>query len=120
MPLTEEELKTRLMAEAETVINGLVADAKQKGRLTITEIERMVGMMGQRLMTQATTTLIEAEGKGEDPGECQECGQKLRYKGLKGRNLITETGEVRYERGYYYCPGCGSGFFPPGPSTGGG
>ena len=70
MLLAEEDMKARLMVEDERVIDGLVANAQQKGTRTITEIERMVGQMGQQLMAQVTRMLVEAEGEEEEPREC--------------------------------------------------
>ena len=63
-------------------------------------------------MEQLAARLVEVSaGKGERR-MCSECGQAMRYKGRKACDVITETGEVRFERGYYYCQTCRKGIFP--------
>jgi DNA-directed RNA polymerase subunit RPC12/RpoP len=64
-------------------------------------------------------SLVALRGTGQEgPGpKCAECGQEMRYKGLKERGLATSVGEIDLERAYFYCPDCRQGFFPPGPRT---
>ncbi len=114
----EEEMKVEMQAEAEEAIKRLVEAAKEKGELTLSDIERLVRKAGEEVMTALTTRLVEAEAQGGGSMVCPECGGRLRYKGRKARDLMTETGEVRIERGYYYCPSCGTGIFPPGSALG--
>jgi hypothetical protein len=42
----------------------------------------------------------------------------MRYKGKKGKRLVTEVGGVRVERDYFHCPTCKVGLFPPGCPVG--
>jgi len=114
----KEELKARLMAEAETAIDKLLAGRSEKEELQLSDIERLARTAGQRLMERFTVGLVEAEAQGAENGDCPECGRRMRYKGRKGRDLVAETGEVRFEREYYYCPTCRKGFFPPRPTMG--
>ena len=114
MPLSEEELKAQLMAEAEAAISELAEQAADKDEITLSDIEQLVRKTGQQMMEQLTARLVEVSaGKGE-PTMCSECGQPMRYKGRKARDVVTETGEVWFERGYYYCQACRKGIFPPG------
>jgi len=110
----DEELKAQMMAAAEGVIEKLLAGTKEKEELTLSDIERLVRRAGQNVMEELTGTLANAEAHGRESGICPECGRKMRYKGRKKREVITETGEVSLERGYYYCPTCRKGIFPPG------
>jgi hypothetical protein len=50
--------------------------------------------------------------------KCPACGGELRYKGQKQKQVESRLGAVEINRGYYYCPHCKTGFFPPGPATG--
>jgi uncharacterized protein with PIN domain len=68
-------------------------------------------------MERLTQEMVEAEAREEESDICPECGQKMRYKGQKERQVATETGEVRLKRGYYHCPNCRKGFFPPGSAV---
>ena len=116
MPRNAQDLKAQMMAEAEEVIDNLLAGASEKENLMLGDIERLVRTAGERVMKRFTQDLVEAEAKMEGSNICPECRQKMRYKGQKARDLATETGEVRLERAHYYCPECRKGFFPPGPT----
>jgi hypothetical protein len=114
----DEELQAQMMAVAEEAIEELLAGRKEKGELTLSDIERLVRRAGQDVMEKLTGTLANAEAQGRESRICPECGRKMRYKGRKKREVITETGEVSLERGYYYCPTCREGIFPPRPTMG--
>ena len=116
MSQNAQGLKAQMMAEAEKVIDNLLAGTGETEHLMLSDIERLVRMAGQRVMERFTQNLIEAEAEVEETYICPECGQKARYKGQKARHLATETGEVSLKRAYYYCPRCRKGFFPPGPT----
>jgi len=40
------------------------------------------------------------------------CGQQARYRGLRGRRILTALGEVELQRPWYLCPHCHQGQFP--------
>ena len=109
-----KNLKMQMMADAEEIIDNLLAGASEKDCLMLSDIERMVRTAGQRVMERLTQNLVEVEAEEKEVGLCPICQQKARYKGQKERQLATETGEVRLMRAYYYCPHCREGFFPPG------
>jgi len=116
MALDSKDLKARMMAEAEEAIDRLLAERSRKEDLQLSDIERLVRTAGQQVMERLTVGLVEAEAEGEESRDCPECGRRMRYKDRKERNLVTETGEVRLERAYYYCPTCRKGVFPPRPT----
>jgi hypothetical protein len=118
MRQNKEELKARLMTEAEATIDKLLAGASETEELQLSDIERLARSAGQRMMERFTVGLVEAEAEAEESDECPQCKGRMRYKGRRGRNLVAETGEVRLEREYYYCPTCRKGFFPPRPKMG--
>jgi hypothetical protein len=113
----DKELKAQMMASAEEVIEKLLAGTKEKEELSLSDIERLVRRAGQDVMEELTGTLANAEAQGQESRICPECGRKMRYKGQKKRDLVTETGDVSLERGYYYCPTCRKGVFPPRPKV---
>jgi predicted RNA-binding Zn-ribbon protein involved in translation (DUF1610 family) len=118
MARNARDLKAQMMAEAEEAINDLLAGASEKENLMLSDIERLVRTAGKRVMERFTQDLVEAEAEEEGSRICPECGQKMRYKGQKARDLATETGEVRLERAHYYCPKCRKGVFPPRSTLG--
>ncbi len=108
--MTPEEQKQHLMAKAEANINTLV---EQQGQ-TLSEMEAAVVKAGQEMKTAMLKEVVG--GVAEEAGErkCPTCGGKVSDKGLRGKWVLTQAGEVRLERHYYYCDRCKAGFFPSG------
>jgi hypothetical protein len=117
MQVDEKELKARMVSAAAEAIEKLLAEAREK-ELSLGDIERLVRRAGQDTMQKLTEMLASAEAESEEDRSCPECGREMRYKGRKKREVIAETGEVSVERGYYYCPSCEKGVFPPRPTMG--
>jgi len=118
MPKKKEELKAQLMAEAEKAINQMLKEVEGKEALTITDVERLARRTGQQMMKEVTQQLAEGQELGEEKNVCPDCGRSMRNKGRKEKNLLTETGEIRLGRDYYYCLNCRRGIFPPGQDDG--
>ncbi len=109
-----DDLEARLMEEAQAAIKRMLAERDQQESLTITEIERLARTVGQAVMQNISQELVAEESQRSEGRDCPKCGQKMRDKGKKGRNIITETGTLWAERPYYYCEHCREGVFPPG------
>ena len=117
MVLTDEELKAQLKAKAEAAIEKLFAEKKGSDEIKLSDIEQAVYQAGEAIKAELTAGLVEQVSAEEVSGpgpKCPTCGQEMHYKGHKARHLITETGEVKVKRAYYYCETCRSGLFPPG------
>lgn len=113
MPSKREELKAKLLADAERAIDEMLNDKQFSEAMTLSEIENLVGE-AEAKFSQAMTQELVREHPEPKGGFCPECGGKLRYKGKRRKPLVTMRGEVEVERGYYVCQGCGAGYFPPG------
>lgn len=116
MSRRNEELKAKLMAKAEAVIDELLASRKDPREATLADIERAVLVAGQRIEQELTATLVKESAvqvEGAWP-RCPECGGRMKAKGKRAKRLVTEKGEVQLEREYYYCAACRTGIFPPG------
>jgi DNA-directed RNA polymerase subunit RPC12/RpoP len=108
----KDELKAKLLAEAEAVLEQMLSDERMSEQMTITEIEAVIGEMEKDFRQRV---LREVMGKQEEQGvRCPECGGKLRNKGKHGKRLVTLRGETDLDRSYYQCQDCGKGIFPPG------
>jgi uncharacterized protein with PIN domain len=116
MALDSKDLKARMMAEAEAAIDQLLAEGSRQDELVLSDIERLARRAGNRIVEQLTVEMVKEEGPREEDRICPDCGRKMRYKGQKKRDLVTETGELHLERAYYYCPSCRKGVFPPRPT----
>lgn len=116
MPGETQELKARLMAQAETLIDELLSSQKPVEASTLADIEQAVLGLGRRLQQALTAELVKAQATVVEPVglTCPQCGGKLKAKGKRTRRVVTETGEVSVARAYYHCAACGTGLFPPG------
>jgi uncharacterized protein with PIN domain len=113
---TRQEQKETLLHEAEALIDELLEWEEGHRRPTLSEIEEMMLQLRQKLVQRMTEQAIQAhEANRPGPGpECPHCGQEMRYKGKREKQIDTLCGEVRPKRKYYTCAHCGERFFPPG------
>ena len=113
MPNKREELEQQLRAKAEEAIRKLLKNLPDKSDLTMTDIENLVGEMGDEV-TQSATEAI-AQGEQAEPLEviCEGCQVRMQKRGKRKKHVVTKRGEIELERQYYVCPQCGEGIFPP-------
>jgi hypothetical protein len=113
MSLSNAEIKARLLAETEVLLDELL-----KGRPseeTLDDIEGLASEARRRFGQHLTASLVGEHGQASlEAVKCPDCGQGMRYKGQKAKRLVTQTGEVTVKRAYYYCTSCRQGYFPPG------
>lgn len=116
MKLTREQKKAKLMARLEKAVEELLDWEEQTEKPNLTQIEDIVLKLRKQVGEEmADEVLTELGGQAPVPGPaCPECGREMRYKGRHAKQLESRAGEMEYERGYYACPDCDEGFFPPG------
>lgn len=115
MGTSRAELKARLVAEYEAVIERALAGSSNTEELTLSQIEELAMDIGRKVEAGVSQSLVDEGGKAGVPGPvCAECGIEMHNKGVKARYVQTRSGGVRMERAYYYCEHCRRGFFPPG------
>jgi len=119
MSKKREKIKAKLMKEAEAVIDELLDWHLATEQPDLSQVEGKVLELRQRLSEQMSETVIENQAAVRPvPGPgCNGCGVEMRYKGLKKNRVSSWVGELKLERGYYYCDQCRTGFFPPGQTT---
>ena len=111
MPNKKDELKAKLLAEAEASIDQLLSDDRMSNQMTMTQIEDVIGEMEKEFRQRV---LQEVMGEQADQSvNCPECGGKLRNKGKHSKKIVSLRGETDVERTYYQCEDCGKGVFPP-------
>ena len=112
-------MKAELMKEAEVVIDELLDWHCETDKPNLAQVEGKVLELRQRLSEQMSETVIAGqEAVRPVPGPmCAGCGVEMRYKGMKENRVQSWVGELKLERGYYYCDQCRAGLFPPGPTT---
>ena len=97
-------------------VSGLVEEslAKSDRPLTLSEIEDIALKVRAQVGEAVTQALVAKQAPVAVPGPvCEQCGREMHYKGLKKRRVVCRSGEVAWERPYYYCETCRRGFFPP-------
>jgi hypothetical protein len=107
------------MREAEAIIDELLDWQVEVEGPNFDQIEGKVLELRERLSQEMVRVTVSGEDQVRPvPGPlCRECGMEMHDKGLKEKTVSSWVGEVKYERGYYYCEGCRQGFFPSGPTT---
>ena len=116
MKLSREEKKARMMARLERATEELLDWEEQNPRPTLTQLEDIVLMLRKQIGEEmAEEVLGRIEGRALVPGpRCPKCGKEMRYKGQRAKDVESRAGELTLERGYYACPDCDEGLFPPG------
>ncbi len=114
--MTEEELRARMLAEAEKVIKDRLADKPATSQMQLADIERWVLRTGQEVQARLLKELAQAsqEVQNAEVPLCEQCGSRMQRRGTRLRQVVSEVGEMTLERGYYVCPECGASLFPPG------
>jgi hypothetical protein len=113
--MNKEELKAKLLAQAEAAIESVLANKGLDQKMTLREIVALAHESGQRMEGAVLEGLTQEQA--EAPGEavvCEQCGRRMHPKGKRVRDAVTSAGETRIERGYYSCAHCKAGRFPPG------
>jgi uncharacterized protein with PIN domain len=110
----EHDLEQRLKAEAEEIIQAIMARKKPAGKNSLKDIENLAQEAGRGFRERVLDYLAQEESQAEEEAVCEECGKRMQSRGKRKRQLVTEAGEVKIERGQYVCPKCGKTIFPPG------
>lgn len=116
MAQTREELKAKLMAQADLLLDELLDWTEQTGQPTLTQIEEVVLKLRKRLGEQMAQAVIQSqEAHRPIPGPvCPDCQREMHSKGQRSHTVESRVGGLTVERGYYYCETCGRSVFPPG------
>jgi len=110
------ERKANLMQMAEAEIEQLLDWMEARDEPDLSGIEEVVLALRKRIgegMTQEVVENQESVRPVPSPS-CPKCEQEMHYKGMKPKEITSMVGEVKLNRGYYYCDDCQGGLFPPG------
>ncbi len=112
MPNRKDDLKAKLLAQAEEALDAMLNDEKVNPQMSLSDMEAVVGDLGKDLFPAIMQTLTDESDVEAEP-VCPECGGALRNKGRRTKRVITVRGEIEVKRPYYSCTQCEYGFFPP-------
>ena len=113
-------IKAELMKTAEQVIDDLLKWSEEKQGPSLVDIEGKVLELREGFGVKLAEAVVEQQEQGQ-PGvgvKCAGCQAEMRYKARQPLQVTSWVGELKIERGYYYCTTCKGGFFPLGPTTG--
>lgn len=111
MASRREELRAKLLARAEAAIDEMLQDDHLHEKMTLSEIEQMVGEAEADFRQAALEEIIAIQQ--EKPDHCPLCSGRLENKGQRNKQVISLRGETSIKRRYYQCQQCGHGYFPP-------
>lgn len=115
MPNKREELEQELLGQAQKAIRKLLDELPEASEITLSEMEKATGVMGQAIMQQTLQSLVEMKQEPtSNEVRCESCNERMSRRGKRKKRMVTIRGEVEVERPYYVCPSCGAGRFPPG------
>jgi len=113
--MNKEELKAKLLAEAEASIERMLGRKGYDEQMTLREIVALAHESGRQIEEAVLEALSQEQAEGRQSVMlCEQCGRRMQRKGKRGRAVVTSAGETRLERDYYYCAHCKVGRFPPG------
>jgi hypothetical protein len=114
---SEGQEKSAYMEAAEEMYDELREWRGQHLAADFDEIARQVTVRRRGLMGLMLKQLAEAGDERVEAPTCNECGERMTYKGTSERGVDHKEGAPRIERGYYRCAACASTFFPPGQAA---
>jgi hypothetical protein len=119
MKKSREQLKVEFIAEAEELFDELMEWDEQNEKPNLTQIEEIVLALRKRFGERIAQKVImgQEERQPAEKVPCPACGREMENKGMKNNQVETQIGNLKIERGYYYCPDCKQGLFPPGSAT---
>lgn len=115
--MSRAERKAAFLRKAEAMFEEMEGWYDKHPEATFGEIEAEARQQRRELMGEALEVLVNGRdvGKGDEAPACQQCGEKMRFKGYRRRQVVGLEGESVLERAYYVCPRCkGETIFPPG------
>lgn len=119
MKKSRSQKKAELQEASEKLIERLLDWEEKNERPNLTQMEEEILSLRKAFGEEMLRVAIEGQ-ESRQPVEavkCAGCGRKMSNKGGKERDLASRLGEMAIERGYYYCPNCKAGVFPPRRAT---
>jgi DNA-directed RNA polymerase subunit RPC12/RpoP len=110
------EKRARLLEKAEQAIEEYLEWEEKNPQPNLVQIEDIALKLRKEFGQEIAQMAIENQAtRTPAPGtKCARCGKEMRYKGKKKTQVESRAGNLKVERGYYYCPECKERIFPPG------
>ncbi len=117
--LSPHEARAAFMDQAGELWDELDRWYREHPQATFKDMELVLRRLRRSLMGQVIPLILAQGDLGAtpDPPCCPECGAEMVFKGYSDKEVQGLEGVGRVPRAYYVCPGCRTGFFPPGPQA---
>jgi uncharacterized protein with PIN domain len=102
------------MQEIEALVNKILSEKPAPDEIDLRDIEQAAVKAGDQVRRTIAQHLLEESEETLAEVHCPTCGKRLGMKDYRSRQVVSEAGEVKLTRAYYYCEECGQGVFPPG------
>jgi DNA-directed RNA polymerase subunit RPC12/RpoP len=109
-----EDRKAGLMKEIEELVDKMLEEKPAPEEIDLGDIEQAAIKTGEKVKQIISQHLLDEWEEGTEAIQCPSCGKRLWMKDYRSRQVVTEAGEVKLTRAYYYCQECKQGIFPPG------
>jgi hypothetical protein len=116
MKQSREQVKAELMKKMEEVVERILEWQESNPKIRFRELEEEVLEMREEVGEVLVETLV-GQVESRQPAIapiCSQCGARMTDKGQRSRQVVSRTGKVTVQRGYYQCLACGESFFPSG------
>lgn len=112
-------LKRTFADEAEREIVRLLGAQDFSDRVDFDALESAIRATAMNFAASMLEAFLNADASDHQASlqPCQ-CGRMARYSGPRSRQLTTVLGAIEYQRAYYHCSECSSGFFPKDQAMG--
>lgn len=117
--LSPEQARAAFMDQAGELWDELDRWYQEHPQATFKDMELVLRQLRRSLMGQVIPLILAQGDLGAtpDPPCCPQCGVETVFKGYADKEVQGLEGVGRVPRAYYVCPGCRTGFFPPGPQA---
>jgi hypothetical protein len=112
-----EQTKAEFLRAAEAMYEELRTWRMHHLDASFDEIAEQVTPRRRALMGQLLRELATAADERIEAPVCEQCGERMSYRGTPARQVGHREGEVGLERAYWYCDHCEGGLFPPRPAA---
>jgi hypothetical protein len=102
------------MKEIEELVEKMLKEKSAPDEIDLREIEQAAVRTGEKIKQTISQHLVEEVKEVAEALQCPGCRKRLGMKDYRSRQVVTEAGEVKLTRAYYYCKECKQGIFPPG------
>lgn len=99
MPTEREELEQQLLEQAQQAIRKLLDALPESDEITLSDMEKATGVMGQAIMQQSLQRLVEVKQQARtNEVRCQHCQTRMSRRGKRHKRIVTVRGEIEIER----------------------